>query len=120
MKKWFFSSRGFGATEVFSNPGLEMFKCEPIRAMAREVCQNSLDAKISNNEPMRIEFERLLIKTSDFPSIVEMHKTLIKCQEFLESQGDEKTKQFVNTAIATIKNKGFVFLRIRDYKTTGL
>lgn len=45
MKKWFFPSRGFGATEGFSNPGLEMFKGEPIRAMAREVCQNSLDAK---------------------------------------------------------------------------
>ena len=37
MSKWFFPSRGFGAIEGFSNPGLEMFKGEPIRAMAREV-----------------------------------------------------------------------------------
>ena len=34
MSDWFFPSRGYGETEGFSNPGLEMFKGEPIRAMA--------------------------------------------------------------------------------------
>lgn len=53
-----FPSRGYGETEGFSNPGLEMFKGEPIRAMAREICQNSLDAVRDANEPVRIEFEK--------------------------------------------------------------
>ena len=69
MGNWFFPSRGFGAIEGFSNPALEMFKGEPIRAMAREVCQNSLDAKKKNNKPLRIEFERVLMKVSDFPGM---------------------------------------------------
>ena len=58
MIKWFFPSRGYGELEGFSNPGLEMFKGEPIRAMAREVCQNSLDAKKDNEKPLRLEFQR--------------------------------------------------------------
>ncbi len=120
MKKWFFPSRGFGATEGFSNPGLEMFKGEPIRAMAREVCQNSLDAKKSNNEPLRVEFERLSVRTADFPGIIEMQKTLIKCQEFWGNQGDEKTKQFVKSALDTISENKLSVLRISDYNTTGL
>jgi hypothetical protein len=49
MAKWSFPSRGYGDLERFSNPGLEFFKGAPIRAMAREVCQNSLDAKRNNN-----------------------------------------------------------------------
>ena len=48
MSDWFFPSRGYGATECSANPALEMFKGEPIRAMAREICQNSLDANKNN------------------------------------------------------------------------
>lgn len=120
MKKWFFPTRGFGEIEGFSNPGLEMFKGEPIRAMAREVCQNSLDAKKSNDAPLRVEFERLFVKISDFPGIVEMKQTLLKCQEFWSTQGDEKTKQFVKNALSTISGDKFFILRISDYNTTGL
>lgn len=120
MKKWFFPSRGFGATEGFSNPGLEMFKGEPIRAMAREVCQNSLDAKKNNDQPLRIEFERLYLKTSSFPGIMELRQTLLKCQDFWHSQGDEKTKQFVKNALKTVSGNDFFVLRISDYNTTGL
>lgn len=120
MKKWFFPTRGFGEIEGFSNPGLEMFKGEPIRAMAREVCQNSLDAKKSNDAPLLVEFERLFVKISDFPGIVEMKQTLLKCQEFWNIQGDEKTKQFVKNALSTISGDKLFILRISDYNTTGL
>ena len=120
MSKWFFPSRGFGAIEGFSNPGLEMFKGEPIRAMAREVCQNSLDAKHSNNKPVRIEFERYFMRISDFPGIVEMRDTLNKCRAFWAHEGDEKTKAFVAEAIRTIAGEKFFVLRISDYNTTGL
>ena len=120
MSKWFFPSRGFGAIEGFSNPGLEMFKGEPIRAMAREVCQNSLDAKQNNNRPVRIEFERYFMRINDFPGIVELRETLNKCRAFWENAGDEKTKDFVADAIRTISDDYFYVLRISDYNTTGL
>lgn len=44
MMKWFFPTIGFGKLEGFLNPELEMFKGEPLRAMAREIVQNSLNA----------------------------------------------------------------------------
>ena len=120
MGKWFFPSRGYGELEGFSNPGLEMFKGEPIRAMAREVCQNSLDAKLNNEKPLRLEFQRYFIKTADFPGIIEMRNVLNKCREFWKEQGDEKTLAFVNEAIKTISGDKFFVLRISDYNTTGL
>lgn len=120
MSGWFFPSRGYGETEGFSNPGLEMFKGEPIRAMAREVCQNSLDAKKDNTTPLRIEFERIFMNTADFPGMTQMRATLLKCQDFWSKKGDEKTKEFVKTAIKTISGEKFFVLRISDYNTYGL
>ena len=120
MSKWFFPSCGFAAIEGFSNPGLEMFKGEPIRAMAREVCQNSLDAKQNNNNPVRIEFQRYFMRVSDFPGIVEMRETLTKCREFWKNEGDAKTKAFVEEAIRTVSDNKIFVLRISDYNTTGL
>ncbi len=97
-----------------------MFKGEPIRAMAREVCQNSLDAKQNNNRPVRIEFERYFIRIAEFPGIIEMRETLKKCRDFWSNEGDEKTKAFVAEAIRTISDDKFFVLRISDYNTTGL
>lgn len=120
MSKWFFPTRGYGEIEGFSNPGLEMFKGEPIRAMAREVCQNSLDAGLRNDLPVRIVFERTFMKVSDFPGMHEMRSTLIKCQNYWAKQGDEKTKDFVRQALRTVSEEKFFILRISDYNTMGL
>lgn len=48
----------------------QKYKGEPIRAMAREICQNSLDAVRDSNKPVRVEFERLFINpATNFPGI---------------------------------------------------
>lgn len=120
MNKWFFPSRGFGAIEGFSNPGLEIFKGNLIRAMAREVCQNSLDAKKKNDKPLRIEFERLFVKTYEIPGIEEFREIFFKCKEFWKTQGDEKTKTFIENALKSLSNKSLFVLRISDYNTIGL
>ena len=117
---WFFPSRGYGALEGYSNPGLEMFKGEPIRAMAREVCQNSLDAKKNNSKPLRIEFERIFMKVSDFPGMEDMRDVLKKCKQFWSNQNDGKTNEFIKNAIDAISGDKFFVLRISDYNTFGL
>ena len=121
MSDWFFPSRGYGETEGFSNPGLEMFKGEPIRAMAREICQNSLDAVRDANEPVRIEFEKRYIKpATKFPGIEDMRNILVKCRNFWKVQNDAKTLKFINDAAREIRDGGIFVLRVSDYNTTGL
>lgn len=121
MSGWFFPTRGYGEIEGVSNPGLEMFKGEPIRAMAREVCQNSLDAVKDGDEPVRIEFERIFINpVTNFPGIEDMRKILDKCRMFWKNQDDDKTLKFINDAAREIKDGGIFVLRVSDYNTTGL
>lgn len=120
MNGWFFPSASGCGAEGISDAGLETFKGEPIRSMAREVCQNSLDARRQNDRPLRIEFERLLIKTSDFPGTEELRKTLLKCQEFWKNVNDKRQLTFIKRAIETISDDKIFILRISDYNTTGL
>lgn len=121
MSDWFFPSRGYGETEGFSNPGLEMFKGEPIRAMAREICQNSLDAVRNSSEPVKIEFERLFVNpATKFPGIEDMKGILEKCRNFWKEQNDAKTLNFINDATRSIRDGGIFVLRVSDYNTTGL
>ena len=72
MIKWNFPSRNNGQIEGFSNPGLAWFKGDPLQALAREICQNSLDAVNDENEPVRVEFKRELVKTINFPGTIEL------------------------------------------------
>lgn len=121
MSDWFFPSRGHGETEGFSNPGLEMFKGEPIRAMAREICQNSLDAVSDNEKPVRIEFERIFVNpATKFPGIENMRSVLEKCRSFWKDQNDTKTLKFISDAAKSIRDGGIFVLRVSDYNTTGL
>ena len=121
MSKWYFPSRGHGETEGFSNPGLEMFKGEPIRAMAREICQNSLDATRGTEGPVRVEFERMFINpATKFPGIEDMKSILDKCRLFWKGQNDNKTLNFINEAARSIRSGGIFVLRVSDYNTTGL
>lgn len=121
MSDWFFPSRGHGETEGFSNPGLEMFKGEPIRAMAREICQNSLDAVRNTDEPIRVEFERIFVNpATKFPGIEGIKDILDKCRIFWKDQNDTKTLKFISEASKSIRNGGIFVLRVSDYNTTGL
>lgn len=121
MSDWFFPTRGYGETEGFSNPGLEMFKGEPIRAMAREICQNSLDAVRNSDEPVRVEFERLFVRpVTKFPGMADMKGILEKCRGFWKDQNDAKTVRFINDAAKSIQDGGIFVLRVSDYNTTGL
>ena len=54
MMKWNFPSRDNGQIEGFSNPGLAWFKGDPLQALAREICQNSLDAVDDEEEPVKL------------------------------------------------------------------
>ena len=57
MRGWSFPSRCFGPTDGMNDAGLQWFKDEPIRALAREMCQNSLDAVKNKEYPVKVEFK---------------------------------------------------------------
>ena len=121
MTKWFFPTIGFGELEGFSNPGLEMFKGEPLRAMAREIVQNSLDAIYEEDKPVYIEFDNKFISpVTNFPGMENMRVVIDKCREFWKEENEDKTMKFISEADKRLRSSGIFVLRVSDYNTTGL
>ncbi|WP_022778287.1 hypothetical protein [Butyrivibrio sp. AE3009] len=120
MTKWSFPSRANGDTEGFNNSALEWFKGNPLCALAREVCQNSLDAQNDDNDPVEIVFKKHLVDAEDFPGMDGLRDVLYKCREFWPEKGNEKAHTFIDKALSDYNSGKISVLRISDYNTTGL
>lgn len=120
MVKWSFPSRNNGQIEGFSNPGLAWFKGDPLQALAREICQNSLDAVDDDTEPVRVEFKRELMQTMNFPGTSELLNIIRKCDAFWKNSHNESIDDFTSRAIRVLKNDKIYVLRVSDFNTIGL
>ena len=65
--KWSFPSNSDGLIFGIADSGVETFKGTPIKSLAREICQNSIDANLENGQPTRIEFELFDLPVKDIP-----------------------------------------------------
>lgn len=54
---WNFPSNNCGEIIGIAASGVETFKGTPIKSLAREICQNSIDAILNDTTPTRIEFK---------------------------------------------------------------
>lgn len=118
MIGWNFPSNGFGQRRGIAEAGIQTFTGKEISSLAREICQNSLDAAIDENSIVTVEFQRHEIKSSDIPARDEYKKILRQCRD--SWAGNDKTETFFNTAIFRIDRPTIFVLRISDFNTTGL
>lgn len=114
--KWIFPSTGGGEKQGLNNTGIEEFKDDPIKSLAREICQNSLDA--AENYPVTVEFNTFDLAKNKFPNSEEFLKILNDCRDFKINNKD--AKDFFDKAIKLFNRENISFLRISDFSTTGL
>ena len=62
---WNFPGNNFGTLSGIGEAGIETFKGSPCRSLAREICQNSLDARLDPGKPVRVEFSLSYISPGD-------------------------------------------------------
>lgn len=116
--QWIFPSTGGGEKQGFNNTGIEEFMDDPIKSLAKEICQNSLDAAIDSNQPVIVEFNTFELERENFPNFSDFAKILNDCRDFKINNKD--AKDFFNKAIDVFSKKKIPFLRISDFSTTGL
>lgn len=117
-KKWRFPASNHGERKGISSGDTEAFKKSPFQAFAREVLQNSIDARASDEEPTVVEFKEFSINTSDLPGVVELKDAIRRCCEFWAHK-----KDYVNeykAMLGVLNSDTIRCLRISDYNTTGL
>ncbi len=117
---WNFPTRDNGEEEGYANPGLQLFKDDTIKGLAREICQNSLDAYCDENVPVIVEFMRTKVKTEEFPGINGLSRILKLCRIYPTNLKDNKAQNFINKALSDLNGNTIDVLRISDFNTVGL
>ena len=74
--KWRIIKNGFGQAYGAEPTDIETFKKDPISSLAREICQNSIDAKKDREKKTILEFHSFNLKKEDVLGITELEKEI--------------------------------------------
>lgn len=118
--RWNFPSNNNGPTSGISDNGVETFNGNRIKSLAREICQNSIDANEDPSKPTKVQFSVFEIPVNDIPGIDDLKDSLNKARYFWEIQNTSKAKDFFDKAINVASQNTIKCLRISDFNTTGL
>lgn len=104
-----------------NDSGWDTFAGTPFKSLAREICQNSLDAKREEGIPVSVEFHVFEIEQFKIPQINQIQAALLKAMDFWKiQQQDPATEEFLQFALDASKSERIRCLRISDKNTTGL
>ena len=118
MTMWRFPSNDHGENKGINDSGVSTFRGTPLKSLAREICQNSLDA--SNGETVLVDFNLFSISSNDIPGMDALKDSFERCLEFWDIQRAKSTRDFFSNALDVISNDNCNILRISDFNTTGL
>lgn len=118
MIQWRFPSNDHGENKGINDSGVATFRGTPLKSLAREICQNSLDA--ARETPVRVDFNVFSIPTETVPGMEDLRDAFQRCLTFWEMQKAITTKEFFSNAIEVSKKNTCFFLRISDFNTIGL
>lgn len=119
MNKWRFKGNGYTADVGLDNADMETFKKDIMSSLARELCQNSVDAKNPNIKgPVRMEIKMFNVSRNDVPWIDDLSKQIDACVETWKN--NPKESKALAVMQEKIKESSIPCLRISDFNTTGL
>ena len=119
--RWNFPKVKNGEMKGIGQGDIEMFKGHPFESLAREICQNSLDAKLPDSDkPVLVEFQSFNISTCDIPDLDHLKENLRNTGNSKPVKQDKRAAKFYSQAITTIDEMFCPMLRISDHNTKGL
>lgn len=117
--RWLFPSNNKGDINGIGNSGVETFQGTPLKSLAREICQNSLDAALKD-KTVEVEFMPFSLDIDEFPDAESLEKAFRASLDFWSVQSVKKATDFFERAIKMMESGSIPFLRISDFNTKGL
>lgn len=116
---WYFPDNRGGQDEGFENQGINQFKMSPYGKLAREIIQNSYDARIKDGDKkVIVEFKLVKMDKNRIPNLECIKESINASAEYFpESERLEKFRQVANEKF---ESDTIDILKISDYNTTGL
>lgn len=119
---WRFPPLSGGTRQGYTNNDIEVFKGqELIDNLAREICQNSLDAHLEDAEaPVKVVFELKHFERNVYDVFSQYQECLAGCRRYWGDEMDVKLERFLNGAEKTLQEEQIPVLVASDYNTKGL
>lgn len=117
--KWWFAPAKHGEIKGENTGDKEIFKKDTYVSLAREILQNSIDARDSDEEPVEIEFKEFSIHKDDIPDLDSYVSQIKRCVSFWKTKDDIRTV-YEGILKYLEDNDTIKCLRISDYNTSGL
>lgn len=103
INEWNFPHNGYGQVRGVSDAGIETFTGTEIQSLAREICQNSLDAAVEgSNATVRVDFEQYRIPSSGIPGYEQYASKIKKAYDYWSKKNSEKTIKVLTKALNSI------------------
>lgn len=116
-KMWRFPGNNYLQEQGIDTPDMEMFAQDPIASLARESCQNSIDARIAG-ETARIEFKTFDILRNEIPGVDRIEKEINSCLDYRKN--NSKLYQTLSNMKNNLNNSIIHCIRVSDFNTVGL
>lgn len=116
---WRFNGNNYNPDNGLDTPNTETFKKDPIASLARESCQNSIDAGLEG-EKVRIEFQSFTIDKEQIPERDKLVKEIESCINYKKKKPNSKEKEQLVKMLSAINKDKIHCLRVSDFNTTGL
>lgn len=118
MIHWRFAQNDDGEESGINANYAAKFRGNRIPSLAREICQNSLDAAL--NGTVRVEFSLFELPKEKFPEEESYEEILHDCLRYWEKRNQNNEIKAFKKACSVLKNKRIPVLRISDFNTTGI
>ena len=115
--KWRFPGNNYTQDQGIDTPDMETFAQDPIASLARETCQNSIDAKIEG-KTAKIQFKTFDLEKSDIPGIDRIEKEIESCMEYRAN--NKKIYETLRNMKEQLDSGLIHCIRVSDYNTIGL
>ncbi|WP_298703373.1 hypothetical protein [uncultured Veillonella sp.] len=119
--KWYFPTNNYGMSNGLDTADMEIFKKDPDGSLAREICQNSIDARTNYDGigSAKVIFKTFLVSTSNIPGVELLKEEISKCLAYSRS-GARKDIDAFEKMQELLKSDSIKCLRISDFNTMGL
>ena len=116
---WLFSENKVGRWEGINDGDAQHFIKNPIGSLAREIIQNSLDARLNKN-PVMVYFDLFSINASEFPNLDQLKDKLVKASQTPKNISDNRTRKTLEEALSIVNKPSISILKIAESNTTGM
>ena len=117
---WKFQTNASGQLDGWNDNGIQTFRSNALKNLAREIIQNSVDAKLKNEKPAIVKFSLDELPRDAIPDIDELRDRLIEIvDKDAKNEGESHRLEMVE-ALACSKSAKFLVLSISDENTDGM